>query len=508
MPSNSSSHGTPSVETQFERTESTITDLSRGSPEKRSLWDRYEDGLVTIGPDNPENPQCWHIKKKLIHTVAYSTTTLCAQFGSTVISPGVAQIGHEFHRGLEVATLGITLYLVGNGFGALIFAPLSELHGRKIGVFLPQLASSLCILITANLENLPSFLVFRFIAGLFAAAPIVSSGGAMADLWNPNHRPAALALYAVSIVAGSIAAPVFGSLLVTNAGQYGWRWSCWLAGLLGVVISLFWYATLSETYLPTVEMKRALHLRHQTHNWHLHAKQELVKFTLHDFLVRQCQRPLMLFLTPIVFCLSFYSSYVFGAVFLLISSVGPNFAKVKHFKGAAAYCPLFAQFTGFMIGSFINILCSKHYQHIAERTKRKPEPEVRLLGMMIGGWCMQGGFFLYGWTLRESIHWFVPLIGLAMVGCGIACILQGCIVYLVDVYSQYAASANAANVFLRSMFGGVFPLFTRQMYDALGVGWGSSLVGFMACVMLPMPYLFYIFGKTIRQYDPFKDKIT
>lgn len=42
--------------------------------------------------------------------------------------------------------------------------------------------------------------------------------------------------------------------------------------------------------------------------------------------------------------------------------------------------------------------------------------------------------------------------------------------YLVDTFHIYAASALAANTVLRSILGGVFPLFGLQMYDGLGLG--------------------------------------
>lgn len=36
------------------------------------------------------------------------------------------------------------------------------------------------------------------------------------------------------------------------------------------------------------------------------------------------------------------------------------------------------------------------------------------------------------------------------------------------------------------------------MLDAMGIGWGLSVFGFIGVAMLPIPFLFYIFGKRIR----------
>ncbi|KAM0344693.1 hypothetical protein ACHAPU_007288 [Fusarium lateritium] len=75
--------------------------------------------------------------------------------------------------------------------------------------------------------------------------------------------------------------------------------------------------------------------------------------------------------------------------------------------------------------------------------------------------------------------------------------------YLVDVYLMYAASAIAANTIARSACGAAAPLFTKQMFDALGVGGGGSLIGGVAALLAVIPFLFYKYGKQIRVRSKF-----
>ena len=70
--------------------------------------------------------------------------------------------------------------------------------------------------------------------------------------------------------------------------------------------------------------------------------------------------------------------------------------------------------------------------------------------------------------------------------------------YLVDTYTVYAASANAAAVVSRSLLGALLPLAGNAMYDALGIGWGTSLLGFISVVFLPVPLVFWKYGERIR----------
>jgi hypothetical protein len=77
----------------------------------------------------------------------------------------------------------------------------------------------------------------------------------------------------------------------------------------------------------------------------------------------------------------------------------------------------------------------------------------------------------------------------------------------VDAFTAYAASALAASTVLRSIFGATFPLFALQMYDTLGLGWGNSLLAFIAVAMLPIPPLLFYYGERLRSYPKFQVKL-
>jgi hypothetical protein len=78
-------------------------------------------------------------------------------------------------------------------------------------------------------------------------------------------------------------------------------------------------------------------------------------------------------------------------------------------------------------------------------------------------------------------------------------VFLGVMNYLIDAYTIFAASVLAANSVLRSLFGFAFPLFTRQMYENLGIHWASSVPGFLALVCVPFPFLFWKYGPQIRE---------
>ena len=71
--------------------------------------------------------------------------------------------------------------------------------------------------------------------------------------------------------------------------------------------------------------------------------------------------------------------------------------------------------------------------------------------------------------------------------------------YLPDAYPDHAASVLAGNTFLRCIFGAAFVLIAAPMYNHMGHAWASSLLGFLGCGFLPVPFLFYFFGNRIRR---------
>ena len=66
-----------------------------------------------------------------------------------------------------------------------------------------------------------------------------------------------------------------------------------------------------------------------------------------------------------------------------------------------------------------------------------------------------------------------------------------------------AASAIAANTFLRSIAGAVFPLFSMYMFNGIGVNWSGTLLGCVAALLVPIPIVFYKYGHKIRERSKF-----
>jgi hypothetical protein len=89
-------------------------------------------------------------------------------------------------------------------------------------------------------------------------------------------------------------------------------------------------------------------------------------------------------------------------------------------------------------------------------------------------------------------------------GIGTICIFNSVQNFYIDAFTRYAASAIAAGSLFRSLVGACFPLFGSDMYNAVGYGWGCTILAAAGVVLMPMPMLIMKYGRRVRERYPVK----
>lgn len=140
----------------------------------------------------------------------------------------------EFDVGVEVGTLGISLFLFGIGLGPLIWAPISKVYGRKAAVFAPYFIATVFSFATAVSKDIQTVMITRFFTGFFGSAPITNVGGVLSDIWTAEHRGAAVVAYALTLVAGTVLGPIVGGAIA--ASDLDWRWTEYVSVFLSLSI--------------------------------------------------------------------------------------------------------------------------------------------------------------------------------------------------------------------------------------------------------------------------------
>lgn len=350
-------------------------------------------------------------------------------------------------------------------------------------------------------RNAASVFITRFFSGVFGSAPVSNVNAALGDFFSREARGIPVSLYAVAVVGGPTLGPVIGAGITVGLG---WRWTQYIGAIWVAVTTLVCYFWLPEVYGPYLLGKKAQRLRKETGNdklWHPH---ERIEIDVQSIITKQLSRPFkMLFTEPMVTCMCFYASFVFSILYLSLEAFPIIFTDLRHWSMINSSLTFLGSFTGIILALGVNIGNQPRYKRISRAAGGRTVPEARCPPMAVGGAFMVIGLFLLGWTAAPKYHWIWPVIATAFIGAGFNTTFQQCLNFLVDTYGHYSASATAANTFLRSLFASGLPLAARPMFRSMGVGPACSLLGGIAAVMLPVPFLFMRYGLQLRKMSKF-----
>ena len=107
--------------------------------------------------------------------------------------------------------------------------------------------------------------------------------------------------------------------------------------------------------------------------------------------------------------------------------------------------------------------------------------------------------FWIGWTNRPDIPYWSELGACCLFGFALMALFISTYQYLLDTYGTNAASAMAAVTLMRYFASGGMVLATGPLYNALMFKWMLTVLGCIAAVLTPVPWLFSWKGRLIRE---------
>ncbi|KAL1966058.1 hypothetical protein VTN77DRAFT_4806 [Rasamsonia byssochlamydoides] len=479
-------------------------DVERGSTPADDKSSPRDPNIVDWdGPDDPMNPMNWPFRKKFIATATISIITLLTPLGSSMFAPGVPNVMEDFKSdNVYLASFVVSVYLLGYCFGPLVIAPLSELYGRMPLYNICNVLFTVFNVACAVAPNMGSLIVFRLFAGLAGSCPLTIGAGSLSDMIRQEKRGGAMAAWALGPLLGPVIGPVAGGYLTQAKG---WRWTFWVLAIAGGAVTINTLVFMRESYAYIILDRKTKRLRKETGNPNLRSALDTGR-SPRDLFVFSIVRPTkMLFLSPIVFLLSLYVAVIYGYLYLLFTTITDVFEEQYHFSQGSVGLAYLGIGIGSMIGLFsLGATSDRLLKYLTVKNGGVAKPEYRLPPMIIGAWFIPLSLFWYGWTADKKDHWILPIIGTAFMGIGMLISFMTTSTYLVDAYTVYSASAIAANTVFRSLLGAVLPLAGGKMYETLGLGWGNSLLAFIAVALAPLPIIFWKYGERIRTSKRFR----
>jgi len=285
-----------------------------------------------------------------------------------------------------------------------------------------------------------------------------------------------------------------------------WRWSFYSIIIFTAVVQCFGIFFLQESHAPTLLAWKRNKLRKETGNTELHTAFDNPDHTFQKTMQVAMQRPLkLLFTQPIVQVLTIYMTYLYGLIYLKLSTFPRLWAEQYGQSVGMGSLNYLSLGLGFFLGAQILApLSDMLYRRLKKGNNSVGKPEFRVPIMVPASLLVPIGLFWYGWSAQAKVHWIVPNIGATIFCVGITAGFQCIQTYIVDSYTQYAASAIAAATVLSSAAGFIFPLFATYMFDGLNYGWGNSLLAFIALALdVPAPFMLWRFGEGLRRKSQF-----
>lgn len=204
-----------------------------------------------------------------------------------------------------------SLILIGVGFGPLLIAPLSEMYGRKLAILGGSAVFILWNTCCGFATSLSQMLAFRLLAGFGACTADAVAGGLIADIWAPQQRGRAFAVFMAAPLLGPGVGPIAGAYM-TNA--ISWRWAFWITSIAAALLFVLAIFFLAETYEPVI-----VRTNRGPGSASYSVPDHLKDMSRTKFIWTNIQRPLRMLATQLIIQLiALYMALLYGTMFLFL----------------------------------------------------------------------------------------------------------------------------------------------------------------------------------------------
>lgn len=422
-----------------------LGDGARQSSEKddKYIIVSFEDELDAENPRNFSTPHKWLI------TFVIVNGSFCVAATSSIYTSIYGQMIPEFRTNDEVATLGLSLFVLGLGTSPLFLGPLSEFYGRRPIYLVSFFFFFIWQIPCAFAKNIQTMLIVRFLAGFSGSAFLSVSGGSVSDLFSGTKLTFPMAIFSASPFLGPVVGPLLGDFI----NQYThWRVTFYLQMVWTFVLWLALIVAVPETYAPAILVHKAKRLRRTTGQHEYKAQIEIMEKSLPRTILTNLRRPFILLVEPIVLLLNTWTSILLAILYLFFSAFPIVFESEHDFT----LSQVGLSFLGIGFGELIAIALIPVFAGLQRKivAKHGDSPEIALIPAMAGAILGPIGLFWFAFTLDK--FWLIPILGGVPFGCAVVLTFTSVFTFLVRSYTPWAASAMASNSVERSTMAAVF----------------------------------------------------
>lgn len=260
-----------------------------------------------------------------------------------------------------------------------------------------------------------------------------------------------------------------------------------------------------ETFEPIFLEWKAKHLRVIANNRQFKTKRSLSKMPALSWFKNIFGSPLRITVTePILILSTSWLVFIWVMIFSFLSGNEYIFRSIRFYgKSDWIVAPCFM---GMAVGSMISFatvpLVTRRIKSDLRRYRQEglsdAAPECRLWYSILSVPAVPISLLWMAWTDDESITIWAPLAASVFLGYGMAGVFTGSYEYIVHAYGSFSSRVLAFNSFTRYLFAAIAVGVAPSIWRNLGVQWTLMVMGCVATMLTPVPYILYIWGPSIR----------
>ncbi|CAH0033752.1 unnamed protein product [Clonostachys rhizophaga] len=476
---------------------------SRGTEagsENHSAMGHEEAFIVrSSGEDDPLDPLNWPLLSRAKNIAILCFLIFVQGWAGAAESMGNSINSQRFHVSPTAENLATAMYLFGVGSGTFFAGPISESVGRNPTYLVSTFCYLWFVLGSALTDSFGGHIVCRLFVGLWSSATLSINGASVSDQFRPVKRAFVFPIVAWANVAAPVIGPIANGWIVSTPGL-GWRWTEWVTLIISSTAFLIAFLFLPETYLPLLLDWKAQELRRITGDTR-YTSEFSQKSSTAARIRRNITLPAIFFLTePIIIVLGFYLVLLYILLFTFLSGFDYIFKQTYQLTDGlegSCFASIAAGVTAFTV-STPALYAWARWQ--TEYVRGAPiKPEFRLWPAIVTALLLPISLFWLGWTNYPSISIWSGLAACFIFGIVLIAIYISSYEYITDSYLDHAASALASITMLRYFISGGMVMAARPMYNGIGVHWTLTLLGCIAALLAPAPFLFWIYGPKLRK---------
>ncbi|KAI8638333.1 major facilitator superfamily domain-containing protein, partial [Parasitella parasitica] len=413
---------------------------------------------------------------------------------SSIYVPAIAQVRESFGATTTSINATISLYVFVMGFAPLLWASLSERHGRRAVYLLSSLLYVMTTIGCALSDRVSLFIALRAFQAIGASASQAVGAGTITDLFEVHERGNAMGLFLLGALIGPVLGPILGGFINEFMS---WRYIFWLLAALGGITFILILFFLPETSSMILKRRAEnLKIKKDTkYTKHYPEKTSHFKLKNEEKASTSMLRPFKLIVKPVVILSTTPYSIAYGFMYFVIASLPHQLQSQYNLSSYQIGLSYLANGIGNAMGAFFS-------GKLADRALEKSADhllEARLSPMWFGIFLLPVGQLIYGWCVQLQIHIAATLTGLFLLGLGVGVVQTPANTYVVDSYQKHSASVMGAANLMRCISAGCTPLVAPTLIDNIGNGWSLTILAVISLLSGTCIFLVQRYGQHWRE---------